>query len=1070
MTSIFSTSPSRGSRRFLALALVGLVPASALSGPAASGDSALASKTGTETPIELSPFIVNTARDTGFVATSSLAGGRLAGELKDTPVAYSVLTRDFIDALDLTDLASAAEWTVNSTREGDDGRNLIFGSPTTMSFRGAGAGAAQRDFVEYPNTNFDSYNLERFDFSRGPNAILFGIGGVGGTANLVTRRAQTDRARSTVKVSGGSWQNHRGTIDMNQPLSRTLAVRVNLLGQDSGNWRDRLWEKKEAVHLAGTYRPTRALEFRAEAEWGHFSQATTLTTIADMVSGWDGVTTFAAPTASNPANATATGVERTTGFVYSNLLQDSFNAAGMMRTLGGNANAAVPAAGVIVVGPTATISGQPILNQLNVSGNLFDRATAGSAFILPGRAFTVASDAPGHDQNYRLFSGFVNTQLGSRLFFEGAATVLRDQRKVEAISVRGLANVYIDLTRTLPSGQPNPGYLQPYSQSPRQRVDRLYENTNFRAAAAYVLDHTRWGDFRFNLIAGTSRQESEAVEIAYVVKQNADARRWGFSNPLSYQFYWPGDSSRTLRDVTKVTSSGTTYDVGWARNLNSGTSASRIDLANVQSAASAAIWERRIHLVAAVRHDRYRAKNYAGTVAMDYPADWDGNALLYKPPAPADYSTLRYVPKAANGEPAGPETPADARPRDAAGTGLAQYAHDRFRDDFSPPDIDLRVTTFSTGAVWHAKPWLSAFVNFAETFSPGPTLAQIDGSVLPPSTSTGWDAGLRFSLLKGRLAAVVNRYEGRQKYSAAQPGVSSGIVPAFPTAINNIVNANAVGDLSSGGYNIRGLALVPANYNDRRLRETAGYEFEITANPTKEWRVSLNAALPKAYSMNAFPDTRAYLERNGAVLRQIVQDAGVLIDAGGVATVDQSVPAARRSPDANTAATAWNGLQNNLKNLAAAKQVLARSTDFTGNVFADYTFVRGALKNLKVGAGVNVRGREVIGFRGADTIVNPANAQDAIDDPSVDQYTPVYRGRYNLATAVIGYKWTVRKKYTINVDLRIDNLLDEDVPLYYNLVTRPLGGNLQSPARVATPNQYSYLTPRSYSLSTTLQF
>ena len=43
--------------------------------------------------VKLSPFEVNTSRDQGFVAASSLAGGRLASDLVDTPVAYSVQTR-----------------------------------------------------------------------------------------------------------------------------------------------------------------------------------------------------------------------------------------------------------------------------------------------------------------------------------------------------------------------------------------------------------------------------------------------------------------------------------------------------------------------------------------------------------------------------------------------------------------------------------------------------------------------------------------------------------------------------------------------------------------------------------------------------------------------------------------------------------------------------------------------------------------------------------------------------------------------------------------------------------------
>jgi outer membrane receptor for ferric coprogen and ferric-rhodotorulic acid len=59
-------------------------------------------------PIVLSPFEVRTDVDQGFVASSSLAGGRLATDLKDTPVAYSVLTRDVMDVLNLNSLTDLA--------------------------------------------------------------------------------------------------------------------------------------------------------------------------------------------------------------------------------------------------------------------------------------------------------------------------------------------------------------------------------------------------------------------------------------------------------------------------------------------------------------------------------------------------------------------------------------------------------------------------------------------------------------------------------------------------------------------------------------------------------------------------------------------------------------------------------------------------------------------------------------------------------------------------------------------------------------------------------------------------
>ena len=206
-----------------------------------------------EEAVVLSPFEVSTSKDVGFVAASSLAGGRLAGDLKDTPVAYSVLTREFLDALDITDLMAASEWTVNSTSLVGAGDQEIFGNGFEISSRGVSVGGQQRNFFPL-NVNFDSYNLDRFDYSRGPNAILFGQGAFGGNANSVTKRAQfSGNDKTSVRVSYGSWDNRRVAVDDNRVLSDRLAVRTNLLWQDSQGWRDHEMEKKMAATLAATW-------------------------------------------------------------------------------------------------------------------------------------------------------------------------------------------------------------------------------------------------------------------------------------------------------------------------------------------------------------------------------------------------------------------------------------------------------------------------------------------------------------------------------------------------------------------------------------------------------------------------------------------------------------------------------------------------------------------------------------------------------------------------------------------------------------------------------------------------
>src|SRR5262249_5716407 len=110
--------------RLLLLGACGVTSAVAQTAPAPSA--AASGDTPSET-IQLSPFEVNTAKDVGFVATSALAGGRLATPLKDTPVAYSVLTKEFLDAFNVTDLTEAVQWSVNTTYNPGNNTDQGFG-------------------------------------------------------------------------------------------------------------------------------------------------------------------------------------------------------------------------------------------------------------------------------------------------------------------------------------------------------------------------------------------------------------------------------------------------------------------------------------------------------------------------------------------------------------------------------------------------------------------------------------------------------------------------------------------------------------------------------------------------------------------------------------------------------------------------------------------------------------------------------------------------------------------------------------------------------------------------------
>ena len=129
-------------RRATALLLLCL-PLAALRGQVAPAmPAAAAAAPRAEDAVQLTPFTVNTDRDTGFAAASALAGGRLATDLRDTPAAYSVINREFIEALNLTDLMDAQNWSPGATFQSDIGTFNFTTFTVRYTSRGVGANSS----------------------------------------------------------------------------------------------------------------------------------------------------------------------------------------------------------------------------------------------------------------------------------------------------------------------------------------------------------------------------------------------------------------------------------------------------------------------------------------------------------------------------------------------------------------------------------------------------------------------------------------------------------------------------------------------------------------------------------------------------------------------------------------------------------------------------------------------------------------------------------------------------------------------------------------------------------------
>ncbi len=1080
--SIVARTLAKASAIALAAALAG--PAQAQPTPvqpAAAGHPTAAGALAGPTPSQalvLSPFEVNSSNDVGFVAANSLAGGRMSAPLNDTAAAYSVETREFIDAVHITSLQDAARWGVGTAVELDNGSNETFQTPVVYTIRGVTANEEEKNF--FPNLGiYDSYNVDRFDFARGSNAILFGNGSIGGTVNEVTKQADLDQSILELSSEVGSFGLRRNTIDVNRPLIKDkLALRINALSSDKQSWRAGDYERKKGVDATLSWEIAPATELRTDFEYGNDVSMTALTSLNDKFSGWNGTTTFSVPRTTLPSNANNLGVTKlgTGYYVYTpgGTDQNLVNYANTPITQGGGASqgtTGTPVNGVFVVGASPAIDANSIWYALNEDPNRFNTAVAHSAFRVPDPSQThFPIGQPTMARTSRDGNVAIDHHFGDTLYLEVAADENDQHQDGGLYEQRNWSNVYIDINSVLPNGATNPEFLQPYNEGNLDRNTRDWHTESTRLALAW-LHNNRFGKFKVNLMGGTFYQSENTKTFNYQARINPNHQNWSQIDPIYFRYYWNQTATNltptgpiTLEDPTTGTSTAITPGFVLDNHKNDATDIRYSKFKYLQAAFSAKVLNDHLDLLGAVRRDWSHFSRAETLFPYGYPTDWNGVTPIYAPPAPSDYYTLMYYPKNAAGQITGPLQPADTRPVvSTGGAAQPQYASDRFRSDYTNPDINSDFNTANLGFVYHVVPWFRVLGDIAQTYNTNIALITINGSNIAPSVAHSNDVGVGFTMAEGRLSVNILRYSANENHNAV------GAPANMQTDINEFANASPKGTTTALQGNTVGLVDVPS-YNDQRQRTSSGFEFEVTANLTAGWRLIANLGTTNASQTNAFPDTRAYLASHDAQFRQALAADGVLVDSNNNATVDQSVPLAQQSPDAQTVANDWNQMQQTKTGLVTGKQPLLGMTRVTSNLFTDYRFQSGVLKNLQVGAGVNYYGRTVANYRSADTMVNPANPTTAILNPADSAYTTIETKPQYLGLATLDYIWKLKQRHALDFSFKVDNVFNNQDVRYYTTTLRPPNGDVTNPARVATLSGYGYNVPRNYYFTVTLQY
>jgi len=196
--------------------------------------------------ITLNPFEVKSEADDSYGALNSNSLTQFNTALNKTPVSADIFTAEFMRDIGATSIEEmlngygAGAGTVMSNPDSD----ALSQQPgdrvgnQTIGIRGTGGGAIRRDGFAATGAanNFGStavgvtsnFDVERADVVRGPQGLLYGAGGAGGTVNTVSKRANFNQQRGSLSWRIDQFGSKQGQLDYNVGKD-WLAFRLSLL-------------------------------------------------------------------------------------------------------------------------------------------------------------------------------------------------------------------------------------------------------------------------------------------------------------------------------------------------------------------------------------------------------------------------------------------------------------------------------------------------------------------------------------------------------------------------------------------------------------------------------------------------------------------------------------------------------------------------------------------------------------------------------------------------------------------------------------------------------------------------
>ena len=190
--------------------------------------------------------------------------GKFPEPILNTPKSVTVLSKEVLEDKNATNLKQALLSTAGVTLGSGEGGNA-FGD----RFFIRGFDARNDIFIDGVRdagvSVRENFFTEQVEILRGPASSFAGRGTAGGAINIVTKQATTEKSFYNEDTSIGTDNTKRVTLDVNQVISPTLAVRAGGLFQDAGiAGRNYATDNRDGAFVATTWKPVDAVKITAD--------------------------------------------------------------------------------------------------------------------------------------------------------------------------------------------------------------------------------------------------------------------------------------------------------------------------------------------------------------------------------------------------------------------------------------------------------------------------------------------------------------------------------------------------------------------------------------------------------------------------------------------------------------------------------------------------------------------------------------------------------------------------------------------------------------------------------------